>query len=75
MEEFELIESHLDKGAIVLMDNTYAIADKGKDPRVHGALTAIVKRWGGSFTNLEFVSWYTPGLAIWKRDAFTLATL
>jgi len=75
MKEFELIEPYLDKGAIVLMDNTYAIADQGEDPRVHGALPAIIERWGGSFINLEFVSWYTPGLAIWQRDPFTLAEL
>lgn len=75
LTEFELIEPYLDKGAVVIMDNTYAIADKGEDPRVHGALPEIVKRWGGSFINFEFVSWYTPGLAIWQRDAFTLAEL
>lgn len=72
MTEFERIEPHLDAGAIVIFDNTYQIAEEGEDPRVHGALPAIVERWGGSFINLEFVSWYTPGLAIWQREPFTL---
>ncbi|WP_428406964.1 O-methyltransferase [Hyphococcus sp.] len=72
MREFELVEPRLDDGALVFFDNTYEIAEAGEDRRVNGALREIKKRYGGNIINLEFVSWYTPGFAIWQRDAFTL---
>jgi hypothetical protein len=31
--------------------------------------------YGGNLINFEFVSWYTPGLAIWQKEPFpTIAT-
>lgn len=68
MFEFEAIYPHLSDDAIVMFDNTYAIAEEGEDPRVHGALQNIQECYGGDLINLEFVSWFTPGLAIWKRS-------
>lgn len=65
--EFEIILPKLSPDALVLFDNTYCIAEKDEDPRVNGALAAINERYGGNLVNLEFVSWYTPGLAIWQR--------
>ncbi|MGE0180713.1 MAG: O-methyltransferase [Parvularculaceae bacterium] len=72
MREFELIEPHLAPGALVFFDNTYQIAERGEDPRVNGALRRIKHRYGGNIINLEFVSWFTPGLAIWQRETFTM---
>lgn len=72
LREFELVEPNLDDGAIVFFDNTYQIADEGEDPRVNGALHVIKQRYGGNIVNLEYVSWYTPGLAMWQRETFTL---
>ena len=72
LREFELVEPRLDDGAIVFFDNTYQIADAGEDQRVNGALRAIKETYGGNILNLEFVSWFTPGLAIWQRETFTL---
>jgi predicted O-methyltransferase YrrM len=65
--EFKLIEPKLAPDALVLFDNTYRIADDHEDPRVNGALRTIQGRYGGNLINLEFVSWYTPGLALWQR--------
>lgn len=73
LAEFALVESKLDKGGLILMDNTYRIAEPHEDQRVHGAIPEIKRRWGGNFINLEFVSWWTPGLALWQRETFTLA--
>ncbi len=70
--EFSHVEAKLDKGGLIAMDNTYRLAEPPEDPRVHGAIPEIQRRWGGNFINLEFVSWYTPGLALWQREAFTL---
>lgn len=67
MREFELLYPALAEDAIVLFDNTYRLADDGEDQRVNGALKAIKQRFGGELVNFEFVSWYTPGLAIWQR--------
>ena len=65
--EFETLLPHLAPDALVLFDNTYAIAEANEDPRVNGALKHIVTVHGGNLINLEFVSWFTPGLAIWQR--------
>jgi len=73
--EFELIEPYLTKGALVLFDNTYQIAEPGEDQRVNGALRKIKARYGGNIINFEYVSWFTPGLAIWQRETFTLGEL
>ena len=67
MVEFETVLPHLAPDALVLFDNTYAIAEPPKDPpRVNDALKAIKHRYGGNLINLEHVSWYTPGLAMWQ---------
>ncbi|MEZ5996624.1 MAG: class I SAM-dependent methyltransferase [Hyphomonadaceae bacterium] len=65
--EFETLLPHLAPDALVLFDNTYAIAEEGEDPRVNGALAYILRKHGGNLVNLEYVSWFTPGLAIWQR--------
>jgi len=65
--EFELLLSKLADDALVLFDNTYQIAEYDEDQRVNGALKTIMNRYGGNLINLEFVSWYTPGLAIWQK--------
>ncbi len=66
--EFETILPALSDDALVLFDNTYQIAEPGEDPRVHGALKTIKERHGGELINLKFVSWYTPGLALWQKQ-------
>jgi len=53
--------------ALVLFGNTYQIAEDNEDQRVNGALKTILDRHGGNLINLEFISWYTPGLAIWQQ--------
>ena len=65
--EFELVKPKLAPDALVLFDNTYAMAEGDEDSRVNGALRTIRERYGGNLINLEFVSWFTPGLAIWQR--------
>lgn len=67
MAEFELVKPKLAPDALVLFDNTYRIADDHEDPRVNGALRTIQERYGGNLINFEFVSWFTPGLAVWQR--------
>lgn len=54
---------------IVMFDNTYEISEPGEDPRVNGALKEIQATYGGNLINMEFVSWYTPGLALWQKKA------
>ena len=66
--ESETLLPHLAPDAMVLFDNTYCIAMQGEDQRVNGALQEIKKIHGGNLINLEFVSWFTPGLAIWQRE-------
>ncbi|MEF8756290.1 MAG: CmcI family methyltransferase [Accumulibacter sp.] len=65
--EFEALLPKLSGDALVIFDNTYRIADDGEDPRVNGFLKLLQARHGGNLINLEFVSWFTPGLAIWQR--------
>ena len=67
MAEFDLLLPHLESDALVAFDNTYRIAEGSEDQRVNGALQVIHERHGGNLLNLEFVSWYTPGLAVWQR--------
>lgn len=69
MAEFQTLLPHLAEDAIVLFDNTYEIAEQGEDVRVNGALKEIAAEYGGNLINLEHVSWYTPGLAIWQKRA------
>lgn len=70
VEEFEFVVDRLRHDGAVIMDNTYLIAKPGEDPRVNGALRTIQRRFGGNLVNLPFCSWYTPGMAIWQRQAF-----
>ncbi len=65
--EFEIVLPKLADDALVIFDNTYRIAEDGEDPRVNGFLRAMQANYGGNLINLEFVSWYTPGLAIWQK--------
>jgi len=65
--EFELLFPKLADDALVLFDNTYRIAEDNEDQRVNGALKTILNRYGGNLINLEFVSWFTPGLAMWQK--------
>jgi len=67
MGEFRLILPHLSDDAIVLFDNTYDRAEPHENKRVNGALKTIKKQHAGNLVNLEFVSWSTPGLAIWQK--------
>lgn len=71
MAEFSSVVPKLTDDALVVFDNTYQIAEQGEDPRVNGALRAITDQYGGNLVNLEFVSWYTPGLAIWQRNGLS----
>ena len=68
MREFQTVLPSIADDALVLFDNTYRIAEEGEDQRVNGALKAIQAQYGGNLINLEFVSWYTPGLALWQRQ-------
>lgn len=65
--EFESLLPKLADDALVLFDNTYRIAKDNEDQRVNGALKKILDCHGGNLINLEFVSWYTPGLAMWQK--------
>jgi hypothetical protein len=64
---FEIVLPKLADDALVIFDNTYGIADKGEDPRVNGFLRDMPALYGGNLINMEYVSWYTPGLAIWQK--------
>lgn len=66
-QEFEIVLPKLADDALVIFDNTYRIADKGEDQRVNGFLRDMPSLYGGNLINMEFVSWYTPGMAIWQR--------
>jgi len=70
LKEFELVHDRLDEGGVVILDNTYRIADDNGDPRVNGALRKILDRWGGNLVNFPYCSWYTPGMAVWQKNAF-----
>jgi len=67
LEEFAIIYPNIDENALVIFDNTYPIAEPHEDQRVNGALKRIMDSYGGNLVNLEYVSWYTPGLAIWQK--------
>jgi predicted O-methyltransferase YrrM len=70
VHEFELVVDHMRSDGLVIFDNTAMIGEGTEDPRVNGALRTIVDRHGGNLVNLPFCSWYTPGIAIWQRQAF-----
>lgn len=73
LTEFEIIYPLLDEDSIVIFDNTYQIAEPHEDQRVFGALHKIQEIYGGNLANFEFVSWYTPGMAIWQKTPFPRA--
>lgn len=66
-QEFDIVLPKLADDAMVIFDNTYRIADEGEDGRVNEFLRDMPDLYGGNLINMEFVSWYTPGLAIWQR--------
>ncbi|XSG82636.1 MAG: O-methyltransferase [Methyloligella sp. ZOD6] len=68
MQEFETILPFLSDDALVIFDNTYPLREPHEDQRVNGALKTIKSKFGGNLLNLEYVSWYTPGLAIWQKS-------
>lgn len=70
VREFDILVEKMRPDGAVIMDNTYRIASDGEDPRVNGALRTILQRHGGNVINLPFCSFYTPGIAIWQRQAF-----
>jgi hypothetical protein len=70
--EFETILQRLRPDGVVVFDNTALISEGSEDPRVNGALRTIMAKHGGNLVNLPFCSWYTPGLAIWQRQAFAV---
>ena len=65
--EFEIVLPKLADDALVIFDNTYCIAEESEDQRVNGFLREMQGRYGGNLINMKFVSWYTPGLAIWQK--------
>lgn len=68
LAEFDAINASLSDDALVVFDNTYQIADPDEDQRVNGALKGFQKTYGGNLINLEYVSWFTPGLAFWQKQ-------
>lgn len=68
--EFELVEPRVEPRGVVIFDNTAEMLEPGEagDPRVHGALREIVGSGRGQLVNFEFVSWHTPGIAVWQKD-------
>ena len=68
--EFETVFPKLSDDALVVFDNTFAIADEGEDQRVNGFLKDLPQLYGGNLINMEFVSWWTTGLAIWQKTPY-----
>lgn len=66
--EFEAVLPYLTHDALVVFDNTYPIAEGSDEPRVAQFLDQLVSEFGGSLIELPFVSWFTPGVAIWQRN-------
>lgn len=68
--EFDAIQDFLCDDGIVLFDNTYQIAEQTDAPRVNEFLTDLVESRTGNLVNVPYLSWYTPGMAIWQRAPF-----
>lgn len=66
--EFDLVEAKMQARGVVIFDNTANLSEAGEDPRVHGVLRDIVGDRRGQLVNFEFVSWHTPGIAVWQKD-------
>lgn len=67
VSEFELVLPKLAPNGLILIDNTYGLFEGEEDERVFKALKTIKARYGGNLINFEFTSWYTPGMAVWRR--------
>lgn len=65
--EFEAVLPFLDNEALVVIDNTYPIAEEDEPPRVAQFLDVLTQKYGRSFIEHPHVSWYTPGVAIWQK--------
>jgi hypothetical protein len=70
VREFEIVVDRMRQSGVVVFDNTGDLHEGREDPRVNGALRTIVARHGGNLINFPFCSWFTPGIAIWQRQAF-----
>ena len=68
LNEFKLLYPLFDKRSIVIFDNTYRTAKMNKDQKVYGALKIVRKEFGGNIIHLPYVSWQTPGIAIWQKN-------
>lgn len=66
--EFETILPYLASDALVVFDNTYPINEEHEEPRVASFINSIVDKYGGAVIELPFVSWFTPGLAVWQKS-------
>ena len=66
--EFDAVLPYLANDAIVIFDNTYPIAEKPDEPRVAQFLDGLIAQYGGSLIELPFLSWFTPGVAIWQQQ-------
>lgn len=53
---------------LIVMDNTYQIAEDQEDPRVNGFLRALEAQGKVNIINLPYVSWFTPGLAVVQKS-------
>lgn len=53
---------------LIVLDNTYQIAEENEDPRVNGFLRALDDQGKVNIINLPFVSWFTPGLAVIQKN-------
>lgn len=70
LKEFATVYPRMEPDGLVILDNTYLIADKDEDQRVFGALETIRNQYGGQLINLPYTSWYTTGVAIWQNTPF-----
>lgn len=69
--EFAAVHARLAPAGIVMFDNTCRRGQPGEAEQwVHGALHAILARYGGHLVNFPNVSWCTPGQALWQPKPF-----
>ena len=67
MKEYEWVIQNIKEDGLIVLDNTYKIAEEHEDPRVNGLLQVLERIGEVNMINLPFVSWYTPGLAIIQK--------
>lgn len=70
LREFATVHPRMEPDGLVILANTFSIADPGEDQRVFGAIDIIRKKYGGELINLPYASWYTAGIAIWQNKPF-----